>query len=60
MAPFLVSINFLYFCICINKVIMETTKLQEQLDNETLDFFNSILGNIFEVDVQGYVYSEED
>lgn len=40
--------------------IMETKELQTQLDAETLNFFNYILGKVFDVEVQGYVYSEED
>lgn len=39
---------------------METKELQTQLDAETLNFFNYILGKVFDVEVQGYVYSEED
>ena len=35
-------------------------ELQAQLDAETLNFFNYILGNVFNVEVQGYVHSEED
>ena len=35
-------------------------KLQSQLDAETLDFFNYILAKMFNVELQGYVYSEED
>lgn len=37
---------------------MEMDKLQ--LDAETLDFFNYILAKMFNVELQGYVYSEED
>lgn len=39
---------------------METNELQEKLDNETLDFLNYILGNVFEVELQGYIYAEVD
>ena len=39
---------------------METKELQTQLDTETLNFFNYILGKVFGVKVQGYVHSEED
>ena len=43
-----------------NSRIMDTKELQTQLDAETLNFFNYILGKVFDVEVQGYVYSEED
>lgn len=39
---------------------MEMDKLQSQLDAETLDFFNYILAKMFNVKLQGYVYSEGD
>ena len=39
---------------------METKDLQAQLDAETLNFFNYILGKVFDVEVQGHVHSEED
>lgn len=39
---------------------MDMKVLQAQLDAETLDFLNSILGNMFDVELQGYIYSEED
>lgn len=39
---------------------METNELQSQLDAENLNFLNYILGNVFEVELQGYVYSEDD
>lgn len=39
---------------------METNELQAQLDAETLEFLNYILGNVFNVELQGYIYSEED
>lgn len=40
--------------------IMEMRELQAQLDAETLNFFNYILGKVFDVEVQGHVHSEED
>ena len=40
--------------------IMETNELQRQLDAENLNFLNYILGNVFDVELQGYVYSEDD
>lgn len=39
---------------------MEMNELQKKLDNKTLDFLNYILGNVFEVELQGYVYAEVD
>lgn len=39
---------------------METNELQRQLDAENLNFLNYILGNVFDVELQGYVYSEDD
>lgn len=39
---------------------MEMSELQEQLDKETLDFLNYILGNVFNIELQGYIYPEED
>lgn len=39
---------------------METKELQAQLDAETLDFLNYILAKMFNVELQGYVYLEED
>lgn len=38
----------------------EITKFQEQLDEGTLDFLNYILGNVFNVELQVYIYSERD
>lgn len=39
---------------------METNELQSQLDAENLDFLNYILAKMLNVELQGYVYSEED
>ena len=39
---------------------METKELQVQLDAENLNFLNYILAKMFNVELQGYVYSEED
>lgn len=39
---------------------MDIKKLQAQLDTETLNFFNYILGKFFDIEVQGYIHSEED
>lgn len=39
---------------------METKELKSQLDAESLKFLNSILAKMFNVELQGYVYSEED
>lgn len=39
---------------------MEIEYLQNQLDAESLKFLNSILAKMFNVELQGYVYSEED
>lgn len=39
---------------------MEIKYLQNQLDAESLKFLNSILAKMFNVELQGYVYSEED
>ena len=39
---------------------METNKLQSQLDAENLNFINYILAKMLNVELQGYVYSEED
>lgn len=39
---------------------MELKDLQIQLDAENLNFFNYILAKMFNVELQGYVYSEED
>lgn len=39
---------------------METNELQRQLDAENLNFLNYILGNVFDVELQRYVYSEDD
>ena len=39
---------------------METKELQAQLDAENLNFLNYILGKTLNVEMQGYVYSEED
>lgn len=39
---------------------MKTKEFQERLDTEALDFLNYILGKFFDVELQGYVYSEED
>ena len=39
---------------------METKELQAQLDAENLDFLNYILGNVFYVELEGCVYSEEE
>lgn len=36
---------------------METNELQAQLDAETLEFLNYILGSVFNVELQGYIYS---
>lgn len=39
---------------------MEIDELQEKLDIESLDFLNYILGNVFYVELEGCVYSEEE
>lgn len=39
---------------------MELKDLQIQLDAENLNFLNYILAKMFNVKLQGYVYSEED
>ena len=39
---------------------MKTSELQSQLDAENLNFLNYILAKTFNVELQGYVYSEED
>lgn len=39
---------------------MEIDELQEKLDAESLDFLNYILGNVFNVELEGCVYSEEE
>ena len=39
---------------------MELKDLQNQLDAENLNFLNYILAKTFNVELQGYVYSEED
>ena len=39
---------------------MKTSELQSQLDGENLNFLNYILAKMFNVELQGYVYSEED
>ena len=39
---------------------MEIKDLQSQFDAENLNFLNYILAKMFNVELQGYVYSEED
>ncbi len=39
---------------------MELKDLQNQLDAENLNFLNYILAKMFNVELQGYIYSEED
>lgn len=39
---------------------METNELQRQLDAENLNFLNYILEKMLNVELQGYVYSEDD
>lgn len=39
---------------------MEIDELQEKLAIESLDFLNYILGNVFNVELEGYVYSEDE
>lgn len=39
---------------------MEMDKLQSQLNAENLNFLNYILAKMFNVELQGYDYSEED
>lgn len=39
---------------------MKTSELQSQLYDENLNFLNYILAKMFNVELQGYVYSEED
>lgn len=39
---------------------METNELQRQLDAENLNFLNYILAKMLNVELQGYVYSEDD
>lgn len=39
---------------------METSELQSRFDDENLNFLNYILAKMFNVELQGYVYSEED
>lgn len=39
---------------------MKPDELQEKLDSESLDFLNYILGKVFNVELEGYVYSEEE
>ena len=39
---------------------METSECQSQLDAENLNFLNYILAKMFNVELQGYIYSEED
>ena len=39
---------------------MKTSELQSQRDAENLNFLNYILAKTFNVELQGYVYSEEN
>lgn len=39
---------------------METSEYQSQFDAENLNLLNYILAKTFNVELQGYVYSEED
>ena len=39
---------------------MELKKLQIQLNTENLNFLNYILAKMFNIVLQGYVYSEEN
>ncbi len=39
---------------------MEISEYQSQLDAENLNLLNYILAKTFNVELQGYVYSEED
>ena len=39
---------------------METSEYQSQLDAENLNLLNYILAKMFKVELQGYIYSEED
>lgn len=39
---------------------MDTKELKSQLDAERLNLLNSILAKMFNIELQGYVYSEED
>ena len=39
---------------------METSEYQSQLDAENLNFLNYILAKMLNVELQGYVYSEDD
>lgn len=39
---------------------METTEILYQLDAERLSFLNSIISELYNFDVEGVVYSEEE
>lgn len=39
---------------------METSELQNQLDAENLNFLNYILAKMLNVELQGFVHTEED